>query len=251
MNIKEESKIKKVICVKAFQQDASFPERPTFPDSHSLPFPPYSTLIGMIHTACGWKEYHQIYLSVAISYATERNMDLQKTWAGGAETKKITDEFKKRFPYIIDLENGNYQGYVKTLSRIWFVSDLFLTLHIFTEDEKDMQHIYQSLNNPKVFLTLGKHENLLRIDSVLYTEIKEAHEIILSQHLLCPVEKIKNQEQEISNTIATIFSVKEKYIIEKGFRHFNIIKCILLAEKRKVIVNTDAQNNPVIFNNIS
>ena len=54
----------KVIRVQCFQNLANYRKPTSFLIKETYPLPPYSTVLGMIHAACGFTEYHPMKLSI-------------------------------------------------------------------------------------------------------------------------------------------------------------------------------------------
>ena len=54
----------KAIRLHCFQNLANYKKPSSFIIKETYPLPPYSTIIGMIHAACGFKRYHRMKLSI-------------------------------------------------------------------------------------------------------------------------------------------------------------------------------------------
>ena len=54
----------KAIRLHCFQNLANYKKPSSFIIKETYPLPPYSTVIGMIHAACGFKRYHGMKLSI-------------------------------------------------------------------------------------------------------------------------------------------------------------------------------------------
>ena len=54
----------KAIRLHCFQNLANYKKPSSFIIKETYPLPPYSTVIGMIHAACGFKRYHRMKLSI-------------------------------------------------------------------------------------------------------------------------------------------------------------------------------------------
>lgn len=63
----------KAIRIELTQNEASYIRKETVNNKMTYPLPPFSTIIGMIHNACGYREYHPMDISVQGDY-----MSLQK-----------------------------------------------------------------------------------------------------------------------------------------------------------------------------
>ena len=56
--------MEKVIRLQCFQNLANYRKPSSFIIKETYPLPPYSTVLGMIHAACGFQEYHPMQLSI-------------------------------------------------------------------------------------------------------------------------------------------------------------------------------------------
>lgn len=83
----------KAVKLNAYMETARFPVSLSC-SPEILPLPPFSTVSGMVHNACGWHEYHN--MNFFISGKGYINKELKMQWQGGAKFKTITEEIKKR-----------------------------------------------------------------------------------------------------------------------------------------------------------
>ena len=60
----------KAIKVTAFQESANYKVPISHDFRESYPLPPYSTIIGMVHYLCDFKEYHPMKISIQGSYGS-------------------------------------------------------------------------------------------------------------------------------------------------------------------------------------
>ena len=63
----------KAIKITARQTLASYRKPSSMQIKESFPLPPYSTVIGMVHAACGFEEYVDMDVSVQGSYYSKTN----------------------------------------------------------------------------------------------------------------------------------------------------------------------------------
>lgn len=119
---------KKAVLIEGYMSTAHFcyPDwkgklRPTFP------LPPFSTVIGMVHHLCARKKYHNMDVSVAGNGI--QNMQIRKMWVGGFQSKRLSEDFKKRFP-VRTFDGTRYTGWVPRMTQEWYIADLYLRIHI-------------------------------------------------------------------------------------------------------------------------
>ena len=177
----------KAVKIKAYASTANFRKPSSFQIKESFPLPPYSTVIGMVHAACGYQEYVPMQVAVQGSYESVVN-DLYTRYEFLAFDKNvlsrhnmvIEDDGKKFGLYSLDktvLSKGREDwekygvsrgtGYIETLIG------LKLVLHICPDDQDKIEELYNGIKFPKTFLSLGRHEDLLCIEDVSMVEIGE------------------------------------------------------------------------------
>lgn len=210
----------------------------------TYPLPPCSTVIGMIHALCGWKEYHK--MDVSISGTSSFCSSLEHRWKGGAFSTKESEEFCKRFPVRAAYPDG-YIGWVNSITECNFLVDLKLRIYILPKNESDLTDIYNALYHPPIFPSLGRHSDLLLLDSVQIVEISD-YECML-QELKGDMPIFVPQQENISGTL---YSLHKDYHIENGRRIFNDKKVFLLDPSfldsdSCILAKSDVDGYPVFF----
>ena len=99
----------------------------------TYPLPPYSTVIGMVHSLCGWKGYHPMMVSVSGKGIPNRDEFIMR-WKGGMYSSTETGEFAERFPVRVRDGEG-FRGYVRQPAVMEYIADLDLRLHILPLDQ--------------------------------------------------------------------------------------------------------------------
>lgn len=199
----------------------------------TYPLPPFSTVIGMIHNLCRWKTYHK--MDISVSGKGIYNVSREMRWKGGARAVTETEEFQKRFPVSVKDKNG-FTGWVKVPVDVDYFNDMILRLHIAPENENDLETIYKCVKFPPVYPSLGRHEDLIRIDNTEIVEIKsELRKIQLKLDMYC-------QNNEFGGTY---YNIHKDYIIDKNRRIFNDKRVLVLSAGQKIISNPDTYGNPV------
>lgn len=138
-----------------YKKPASFQLKETYP------LPPYSTVIGMIHNICGYKEYHPMRVSIQGKYFSKVN-DLFTRY-----------EFKNGMTYDSSrhqLQAGDF-GISRGVATAELLVDVELLLHIVPEEEEVMTRIYNSFLMPVEYPSLGRREDLTVMHEVNIVEI--------------------------------------------------------------------------------
>lgn len=202
----------------------------------TYPLPPFSTVAGMVHFLCRWDSWHNMKISVA-GNGVMNKPEICMRWRGGAVAGTETEEFKQRFPVRVK-SGDSFVGWVNTPIYEAFASDLDLRLHIMPENQDEVNVIYRKILNPRAFPSLGRREDLIRIDDVQVVDILPAQETTLDMCAYAP-SAIK--------VPGTVYTIHKDYVIEKGKRRFNDIPVKYLDRGMKVFTDCDYLNNPCFF----
>ncbi|MCI8575166.1 MAG: type I-B CRISPR-associated protein Cas5 [Bacilli bacterium] len=199
----------KLIRIKAKQNMVNYRRPMCYISGETYPLPPYSTIIGMIHNACGYKEYHPMKISVqGIPYSVVS--DIQTKVAGG------TAKFEKDRHNFFATCNGKKIGYTKGPGNVELITEIDLIIHIQPKNDLELEEIKNGLLNPIKYLSLGRHEDIINIIEVKIVEAKIAEE---------PVTKYPMyfQENENNNKLSgPIYKLKKVFKVDPktNLRHF-------------------------------
>lgn len=197
----------KTVLVEGYMESAHF-NIPGWCGKRELtyPLPPFSTVIGMVHNLCGWEKYHKMNVSVSGWGIYGQAVEIR--WRGG-------------IPVVVDS-----------------INDLYLRLHIAAEDDSDLETIYESLNCPRVYPSLGKHEDLIRLDNVKIANIKDE---------MATRKLDLNAYAESENYSGTFYKLHKNYEIIKGRRVFSDKRVVCLSKGQEVTAVVDEFYNPVFL----
>lgn len=153
----------KAIRVKMSQNMVNYRKPTSFQLKETYPLPPPSTVIGMIHRLCDYKEYHEMDVSIQGKHYSKVN-DLYTVY-----------EFKTGGKYEKGRHNINVGGYgmIKGVSTIELLVDVELLIHIVPQNQKEIEEIYEALKNPREYPSLGRNEDLSVINEVKIVEVIE------------------------------------------------------------------------------
>lgn len=195
----------KAIKLIARQTLASYRKASSMQIRETYPLPPYSTVIGMIHVACGLKEYMDMQISIQGSYYSKVNELFTRY-----EFKPGFYE-KERHSIKIEEKDKN-TGLTVGPANVELLSDIHLVIHIKTEED-NLQKIQKGLLNPKEYLSLGRREDLLIIEKAEIVELKKKElekDYTLKQDAYVPIQTFETGE---TDDIATIYRLTKKYSI--------------------------------------
>lgn len=193
----------KAIKVIARQTLASYRKPSSFQIKETYPLPPYSTVIGMIHTACGFEEYVDMDISIQGTYYSKVNELYTRYefkpgfYEQGRHSEKVTSSI-----------TGKSTGLTHGPAKVELLYKVNLVIHIIPKDGGFLQIIFNGMKNPKQYLSLGRHEDILTIDKVEIVEI-EQEELEEDYKLRYDAYVPK----DIVRDIATVYKLNKRYTI--------------------------------------
>ena len=113
-----------------------------------------------------------------------------------------------------------------------------LRLHIQPKNEKEVDIIYEMLKYPRRFPSLGRHEDLLRIDNVEVVDILPPEKVALSLPAYAPV---------LPGISGTVYALHKKYTIDRERRIFEDVKTVYLDAGQEATTEIDSCGNPVFL----
>ncbi|MBC1563631.1 CRISPR-associated protein Cas5 [Listeria booriae] len=159
----------KAVKIKINQDAANYKVPHSFQKKESYPLPPFSTVIGMVHVAAGFKEYHPMQVSVAgTSFSSVDDMYNRYEFSNGVKFDPKRHQMKAWSP-----TRKKYIGITRGIASINLLTDIDLTLHIIPDKSDELETIFEALKNPTQFLSLGRHEDIIRIENVSIVELRE------------------------------------------------------------------------------
>lgn len=192
----------KAIKIVARQTLASYRKASSMQIKETYPLPPYSTVIGMVHTACDFKEYVDMEVSVQGEYYSKVNEMYTRY------------EFKPGFyeegRHQIKIENGDQStGITVGPSYIELLTNVKLVIHIRPKDSEYIEKIYQGMRNPVQYLSLGRREDLITIEDVKIVEVEEIKEDVEAKY----DAYIPKQYLEEKTVCGTVYKLNKKYSV--------------------------------------
>jgi len=226
--------MERAIKLKAFQQLPNYRKPDSFQIKESYPLPAYSTVIGMVHAACGFEKYHDMDVSIQGHYFSQTN-DAYTSYEFNQAKKYKPD----RHSFYVK-EGDKKHGIVRGLLHTELLIDVELILHIVPKDNNDFDKIIQGLKNPKHYLSLGRHEDLLRIDNVKEVELIEDkldRPKAIGNDAYIPRDFIDNRSGISAK--GSYMLLNKKYEIKRGYRNWvEQVDCVY-ASKDSIIYNLD------------
>lgn len=197
------------VKIVARQTLASYRKPSSLVIKETYPLPPYSTVIGMVHFACGFQEYVDMDVSIQGEYYSKVN-ELYTRY-------EFKPEFyeKERHSIKITDNEGKSTGLTSGPSNIELLTNVKLIFHIKPQDNEKLNKIFEGLRNPKEYMSLGRREDLITLEQVEIVNIKEVkleEDHILANDMYIPISSIDNSEVEY---MATQYKLNKKYTVNE------------------------------------
>jgi len=155
----------KAIKLKLYQNMVNYKVPTSFQLKESYPLPPYSTVIGMVHSLCDFKEYKPMKISISGNYFSKVN-DLYTRY-----------EFKNGNPFEMGRHQLNVNGYGinRGVATAELLVDVNLTIHIIPEDQSEefLDIIFEAFKYPREYPSLGRREDIVLIKDVKIVDVEK------------------------------------------------------------------------------
>ena len=155
----------KAVKLKLYQNMVNYKVPTSFQLKESYPLPPYSTIIGMVHSLCDFKEYKPMKISISGSYFSKVN-DLYTRY-----------EFKNGNPFEMGRHQLNVNGYGinRGVATTELLVDVNLTIHIIPKDQSEefLNTIFEAFKYPREYPSLGRREDIVLIKDVKIVDVEK------------------------------------------------------------------------------
>ena len=141
----------KAIKLKLYQNMVNYKVPTSFQLKESYPLPPYSTVIGMVHSLCDFKEYKPMKISISGNYFS-----------------KVNNSYTRH-------EFNNSDNVIKGPATIELLVDVNLTIHIIPEDQSEefLNMIFEAFKYPREYPSLGRREDIVLIKDVKIVDVEK------------------------------------------------------------------------------
>lgn len=192
----------RAVRVQARQQMPNYRKPASFLIKETYPLPPYSTVIGMVHTLCGWTEYRSMRVSIQGRSAGTIS-DYAKNYVFGIAYDETRHQAK------VDAGNGRFDGINIGPKNYELLTDVELVLHVVPEDEALLEEIRAALDFPPVYPSLGRWEDLLQIERVTLVELEPCSDGRIAKYdIYIPIESADSSDDFFSggnNLVGTVY----------------------------------------------
>ena len=201
--------MERAIRVKCFQNLVNYKKPSSFIIKETFPLPPYSTVLGMIHAACGYTEFHPMKLCIqGTNSGTVSELYTRYSFSAGTKYEEGRHQ--------ICVEDGERYGIFRGIANVELVCDNDMVIHVIPEED-DFEKVYNSLKYPPRYLSLGRYEDLLEIERVDIVNIHQEDEVEIKRDMYIPV----SYGIELGDRRGTIYNLTKEYEITKqGLRRW-------------------------------
>ena len=198
--------------------------------AESYLLPPYSSVIGMVHNLCGYTTYHPMQISIQGDYETKIS-DAATKYIFGIKYDEDRHHFK-----VSNLK-GEYDGITRTLGSYELMVGVKLVIHVYPENREDFDFIYNHLKSPLIYPSLGRYEDLLRIDNVSVVEVEKVNALALNNNAYIPENLVRNVKASkyLLNKVYTVSEYKSGGDIKKT-RNWEKVKVLYMAKNNNLSV---------------
>ena len=201
--------MERAIRIKCFQNLVNYRKPGSFIIKETFPLPPYSTVLGMIHAACGYTEFHPMKLCIqGTNSGTVSELYTRYSFSAGTKYEEGRHQ--------ICVEDGERYGIFRGIANVELVCDNDMVIHVIPEED-DFEKVYNSLKYPPRYLSLGRYEDLLDIERVDIVNIHQEDEVEIKRDMYIPV----SYGIELGDRRGTIYNLTKEYEITKqGLRRW-------------------------------
>lgn len=192
----------KILKLKLYQETACYKKPFAFKVAETYPLPPYSTVIGMLHKALQAKNGEYFDMNVSIQ-----------------------GEYDSIFSNYQSLRMYKSNGQVTAMPRnVHQLLDINLIIHVQAEDNI-IEKLYENLSQGKETITLGRNEDLVRMDDIkIISEPKEACRVTANHSAYVPNKEVPGIKYRL-NTV---------YKIENDLRKWEKVNVTYIEKNNNV-----------------
>lgn len=203
----------KAIKFKCYQNMPNYRRPASFDFKETFKLPPYSSVIGMIHKICNCQNGEYMPMRLSIQGTSESiNTDLYTRYFFSPDKCEGDREY-----FAILNKNENKQtGLIRGTGVSELLIDVNLLIHIVPENDDLFDTILNGLKRPSVYPALGRHEDILCIDtdSIKIIDIEETYITNIKYDAYIPLEYFREED----NITGTIYLINKVFDTSSGTR---------------------------------
>jgi CRISPR-associated protein Cas5t len=223
----------KAIKLRIYKDMVNYKTPTSFQLRESFPLPPYSTVIGMVHNACGFTTYMPMAVSVQGSYFSKVN-NYQIFYYFHPSNKY---EPERHQSFVESKALNRKIGITRATAHVELLIDVNLVLHIRMEDPAMHDHVFRCLKNPPEYISLGRREDIAYLEEIKTVEVAAKsfpEAMALKNNIYIPSEWAGEGEFP-----GTIYDLNVTYTVgSNGFRQWRRQR-VVYAAKHSSAVDVD------------
>lgn len=213
----------KILKLKLFQESACYKKPFAFKVAETYPLPPYSTVIGMFHKILQAKpgEYYPLNISIQGDY----------------------ESIFSNYQTLRSYKSAVVTSMPRNVHQLYHVN---IILHVQAEDDV-IDKIYSNIVNGTESFTLGRNEDLVRVDEICYMskeQLFKEREVAIKKNAYIP------EEYWLEETSGIQYRLNSKYDLVDGIRKWEKVN-VKYAEAAGINVAKDTwvdeEDNPIFF----
>lgn len=204
----------KAVRIRLEQELVNYKVPTSFQLKETYPLPPYSTVIGMVHSLCKYQEYKEMKISIQGKFHSKVN-DLFTRYEFKPEA--IFD--KKRH----QLQVGTF-GIGKGIATAELLTEVELLIHIMPTNQGLIEEIEKAFRAPYEYPSLGRREDLVFIKEVKVVDVMEKKldsSINLEKDYCAYIPEEFLESVKFKNQIPGITVTGTRYTLNKNYELVN------------------------------
>lgn len=213
----------KILKLNLFQETACYKKPLALKVAETYPLPPYSTVIGMFHKILQAKpgEYFDMNISVQ-------------------------GEYESIFSNYQNLRMYKGKDKVTSMPRnVHQLLNINLVIHVQAEDEV-IDKIYKNIVNGNETFSLGRHEDMVRIDGIKYVQnVEQVKRTQANRNTYVPLDKLGEDMPGINYNINTVY-----HVTPDNLRIYEKVKVKYIEEDSNILLKNvlkDEDGDYIIF----
>ncbi len=229
-----------LLKIKLFQETACYLKPFAFKVGETYPLAPFSTVKGMLHAILNAKEYIPLQLSIQGEFES-MFVDYQKKYMykkSDVPAQLITDGLKEQFETDSNLVTTMpmYQHLLFNVTHV---------IHVQAEPTI-LEELYNKFQNLSTTVSLGRWEDLVRVDQVELIEVQEEGNDVTKYTQYIPATL--REEYEMGEN-SPFYHLPRKYTIVRGRRQWDYIEAMLIPKETDISLHDcfDEEGLPIFL----
>ena len=213
----------KILKLNLFQETACYKKPLALKVAETYPLPPYSTVIGMFHKILQAKPGKYFDMNISVQ-----------------------GEYESIFSNYQNLRMYKGKDKVTSMPRnVHQLLNINLVIHVQAEDEV-IDKIYKNIVNGNETFSLGRHEDMVRIDGIKYVQnIGQVKRTQANRNAYVPLGKLGEDMPGINYNINTVY-----HVTPENLRIYEKVKVKYIEEDSNILLKNvlkDEDGDYIIF----